>query len=764
MKKFLTILFVLFMASTISNFAIEIAKDLSGLKLPENPLVAPESKQVTLPKINAGEKVYMLFDNMDPEVSNVISNYYELLYYDIYKKWPAPDYNYYDFMLKAPYSDATLSQYKLTDFDVAIFPMGSYPLNYSTSGGIKVIDKIKEMLDAGKGVMVIGRYWVSYAFHPDGAFAAGKDPAVVSFLSEKIGINGTKAGVISIVSGNTYLPYHIESVEGDPCAKGYDYYCNIGYGRNVEPLLPLFLRPYLDVFTLKTDANGIGFSFMDKYGKTDGDPNVEPGIWVGVRAQVGDGKIAMWSLAPDNIALNETPFFTYCEQFAMDWLTKDLMKVDQWLDLESSLVDFRESLLDNEKVREVKIRNFGKKPLTIKSVYWNGWEDAGTFRIIDGGKPGIMAPGEVRTIKLGFTPTQARPYEDQLFIESDAVNGATKAINCKGIGGKDAPTGPEISVPSNAFDYGTVEIPNAPVKDIFFSSVGTAPVIVDNIEFFKNDGKAFSFAKNMTFPQVIDAGKNYTFEVKFNPTDYGTTYNATLKITSNAKKNFTAYINLTGKSKGSGQGPQISSSLTMDTLDFGRVKPETEKTVNFSILSTGKDILRINKFYLKDDNDVYLLPDSVINKTELDIAPSSSFVIPVTFKPWADGDTYYAQFGMFVNTDAGNFIVNFKGIGDNKVGVKNETESKFANLQLKAYPNPAGNDFTLEVVSQNLFFNSSLNIYDLQGKFVANIFKGNLSIGINNFELNTNGLVPGQYFIGIQTNTESEILPFMIVK
>jgi hypothetical protein len=83
---------------------------------------------------------------------------------------------------------------------------------------------------------------------------------------------------------------------------------------------------------------------------------------------------------------------------------------------------------------------------------------------------------------------------------------------------------------------------------------------------------------------------------------------------------------------------------------------------------------------------------------------------------------------------------------------------------LKAYPNPAGNDFTLEVVSQNLFFNSSLNIYDLQGKFVANIFKGNLSIGINNFELNTNGLVPGQYFIGIQTNTESEILPFMIVK
>jgi hypothetical protein len=768
MKKIITTLFVFLIACNISTFAIDLAKDLSGLKLPDNPLVAPAGKAIQKPQLNATDKMYILFDNLDPEISTQISNYYELMYYDIYKKWPAPDYNYYDLMVRAPYSDATLSQYNLTDFDVAIFPMGSYPLNVATSGGgIKVIDKIKEMLDAGKRVMIIGRYWVSYAFHPDGAFAAGKDPIAVDFLSNTIGIDGSKSGVISLVSGSNYIPYHIESVEGDPCAKGYDYYCNIGYGRNVPPDPPIAYRPLLDIFTLKNDANGIGFSFMDKYGNINGDPNVDPGIWVGVRAQVGDGRIAMWSLAPDNIAINESPFFVNCEQFAMDWFAKDLPKASQWIEFDASLLDFSETLLDNEKVREIRFRNFGKKPLTINSIYWNGWEEDGIFVVKEGGQKGVLQPGEFRTVKIGFTPTQEKDYEDQLFFDTDAVNGTTTAVNCKGRGGKNVAIGPEIKVQTEAFDFGTIDVPTAITKEVFFSSVGTAPVIVDNIEFYENDDNSFSFPQGMNFPQVVDGGKNYAFNVRFTPLIPGKTYNGTLKITSNAKKNFVAYLKLTGKSKSSAEGSSIASNLPKDTLNFGGVMPNESKTIEFSILSTGKESLRINLFYLKDDNDSYSIPDEIMNLKQYDIVPTASLVVPVTFTPWVDGDTYLAQFGMFtnaVNQGGSNFIVNFKGIGDDGVGVKDESQNKFGTLKLKAFPNPAKDNFTLQVTSQNIFLNSALNIYDLKGKIVSTIFKGNIETGTNNYELNSANLPSGQYFIGVQTATESVMLPFIIVK
>lgn len=767
MKRIITSIFVLFIAFTISTFAINLEKDLKGLNLPVNPLVAPAGKAIQLPKLNANEKMYILFDNLDPEISNQISNYYELLFYDIYKKWPTEDYNYYDLMVRAPYSDATLSQYNLTDFDVAIFPLGSYPLNVATSGGIKVIDKIKEMLDAGKRVMIMGRFVASWAFHPDGAFAQGKDPVVVDFLQNTMGIDGSKSGVISIANGQTPLPYHIEGVEGDPCVKGYDYYCNVAYGRNVEPLHPIAYRPLLDIFRLKTDATAIGFSFLDKLGITDGDPNVEAGVWVGARAEIGDGRIALWSIMPDNISLSEVEFFLYSEKFTMDWFTKDLQKAEQWIELEASLVDFGESMLDNEKVREVRFRNFGKKPLEITSIYWNGWADPGIFTIKEGGQKGILQPGEFRTLKIAFNPPAEGDYEDQIFIESNAVNGASMAIACKGRGGKDAPTGPEIKVQKEPFDFGILDIPAAKIKDIFFESNGTAPVTVDNIEFYTNDGNSFSFPQSMNFPVVVNPGKQYVFSVKFTPIESGKTFNGSLKITSNAKKNFVAFINLTGQSKSSAEGPTIGSSLFNSLLDFGNVIPNESKTMEFSVLSTGKETVRINMFYLKDDNDSYSIPSEIMNLKQHDIAPNSKLDIPVTFTPWNDGDTYLAQFGMFtnaVNEGGGNFIINFRGVGDDGVSVDNEAQNQLGTLKVTAFPNPAQETFTLQVDSKMFFLNTSLNIYDIEGKIVSTIFRGNIEIGQNTFELNSSMMPVGKYFIGVQTGTESIMLPLMILK
>ena len=234
MKKFYTFLILSIIAS-INLYAI----DVSRLNLPKS-ITIPEPKNVNLPKINAEKPSFVIFDNFVQGDKNhegtIISNLFELCYYDFYAKYPTEDYSYAMYMLRTQYSDAFFSQYKITDFDVAIFPLGEYPLNVATQGGIKVIDKVKEMLDAGKRVMIFGRRMMIWAFLNDPNLQAGKDPVVIDFLTKTLGMNkDSSSAMITTMSSSgskTWIPFHIRTEETNPTTKGYDVYCNVGYGRN----------------------------------------------------------------------------------------------------------------------------------------------------------------------------------------------------------------------------------------------------------------------------------------------------------------------------------------------------------------------------------------------------------------------------------------------------------------------------------------------------------------------------------------------------
>jgi len=104
MKKFYTLL-ILSIIATINLFAI----DISSLNLPKS-IVLPEPKNVNLPKINAEKPPYVIFDNFVQGDKNhegtIISNLFELCYYDMYAYYPSQDFNYQKFMLRTQYSDA----------------------------------------------------------------------------------------------------------------------------------------------------------------------------------------------------------------------------------------------------------------------------------------------------------------------------------------------------------------------------------------------------------------------------------------------------------------------------------------------------------------------------------------------------------------------------------------------------------------------------------------------------------------------------------
>jgi hypothetical protein len=114
---------------------------------------------------------YILFDNFDVNAQDVIPLANQT-------KQPLSEYAYWIYLsdpnympdiapyaIKKPFNDATLAQYNITDFDVAIFPMGDNKLN-TRVGNANVLKVIKDMIAAGKNVLITGRKFLWYAFDP----------------------------------------------------------------------------------------------------------------------------------------------------------------------------------------------------------------------------------------------------------------------------------------------------------------------------------------------------------------------------------------------------------------------------------------------------------------------------------------------------------------------------------------------------------------------------------------------------------------------
>lgn len=774
MRKFYTLL-ILSIYVSVNLFALDINK----LNLPKS-IIIPEPKNVNLPKINAEKPSFVIFDNFVQGDKNhqgtIISNLFEICYYDFYSYYPTKDYNYQQYMLRTQYSDAFFSQYKITDFDVAIFPLGEYPLNVATQGGMKVIDKVKEMLDAGKRVMIYGRRMMLWAFFNDPNLQAGKDPVVIDFLTKTLGFkkDSSSAMVTTMSSGGskTWIPFHISTEETNPTTKGNDVYCNVAYGRNVEPTHPIIYQDLVDFFqvTKKEDVNVSGY--IDNLYIINQEGKLQPVVTfpkgnrsVALSARIGDGKMVMWTLAPDVAGGSEITYFHTMQQKSMDWFTVDLPKPIPWIEFETTEINFGETLPESEKFKELRFRNFGKKPFQVTKIALDGWEDPGVFTLLDvPALPLTLQPEQVSSIRIKFRPNGEREFEDLIFFETTAQNGNNRAISLKGTGGKNAPTGPEITVQKEPFDYGVVDVGTSIIKDITFESSGTAPLIVSKIEFMTNDGMVFGFPKTMSYPIVVQPGRIYAFQVKYTPRDYGMIYKATLKITSDAKKNPTSIISLEGRTPAPSEGASIAASV--DTLKFPGVVPLHTFTQKLDILNIGKKDLNLNFIYFStNDDEVFSIPESIIDGTPITIQPTKKLEIPVSFKPYVDGVEYFADLGFYTNaTNEGgdDFHVYFVGMGD-KNGVSVSENELSRNLSINIFPNPSSENVNVNVNSNLTNKRVTIKLCNSLGQVIETLFTGYLKEGMNNFVLR-NTLNIGSYYLIIEDGKYQIMHPMVIVK
>jgi hypothetical protein len=78
-------------------------------------------------------------------------------------------------------------------------------------------------------------------------------------------------------------------------------------------------------------------------------------------------------------------------------------------------------------------------------------------------------------------------------------------------------------------------------------------------------------------------------------------------------------------------------------------------------------------------------------------------------------------------------------------------DNQMLSNSIKIFPNPATSEFT---ISQNLSSEGTIQLYDISGKKIKDLFKGNFSAN-KNIRVETNGIATGIYLVKVNNGKQS---------
>jgi len=115
---------------------------------------------------------------------------------------------------------------------------------------------------------------------------------------------------------------------------------------------------------------------------------------------------------------------------------------------------------------------------------------------------------------------------------------------------------------------------------------------------------------------------------------------------------------------------------------------------------------------------------------------------------------------MWICSDNGLYVYNPAGV----VGVENISSIVPENfLLIRNYPNPFNSQTKIKITIPEKS-NVNLNIYDINGRLVEKIAKGNYSKGTYTFSFNADNLSSGVYFIQLKTDSEIKVHKIILQK
>lgn len=698
---------------------------------------------------NAQKKYYILFDNMEDQKDHTgteITNLIDICYWDFLYENP----NYQDYIVRAPLSTSTLSKYDLTKMDVAIFILGKNKGLSHTQNGVKVFDKIKDMLAAGKRVAVIGSNVLSKDL-------GGTDQEVKDFWQNELGVD--KYYTLNLGGTPPMVePFEVQGVE-QSISGGWPKYCNGIFGRNGVPeQAPIRWYTHAEFHTMKSGTDAIPIDRLINPSTIEGKT-----VYSGVQAEVGSGKIVVWTLNFDMAGV-DVGHFQNSFNGAMRWFVDDIPYPTAFMRYSPTYVDFKVVNEEQEKTELITIKNYGKEPFDVTKIeptdadYFNQ-----AFELFDQNQlPVTLKTYETVSFRVKFAPKVKNIYETSVKITTTADNIKEAEIDIRGSGGIVEEFGPEITVSEFPMDYGTVISKSSNRLPLDILSSGNMLMIVNSIEFIENTDGAFFIYDAYELPTVVPPGDKYTLRISFFPETPGKVYKGRMKITSNAlnEQHGTVYVDLLGQTAPSYKGPQVAFSTKV--LEFGVV--DGEKTMTVNLKNDGDRDLYFQTPQI--DADAENLEVFTLETTEIPaIIPGESFDLNVTFSPKKPIE-YYGDLLLTSNSLLyGVQRIPLGGWGS----TTSVDENGFAGIdglfEMKLTPNPVNSASTLEyTLNGNQQRKVELKILDATGKTVSTLNNSLVNPGTFQVNIEALNLANGVYVISAQIDKYNTSLNFVVSK
>lgn len=704
--------------------------------------------------LHTQEKYYILFDNMDDQkdhTGTTITNLIDICYWDNLKDNP----KYGPYAVRAPLSGATLSKYDLTKMDVAIFILGKGKGLSHVQNGIKVLDKVKEMLNAGKRVAVIGSNILSQDL-------GGSDQDAKAFWKNELGVDTFYTLDLTLERGGPppmVDPFEVQGVE-ESISGGWPKYCNGIFGRNgVEPAPPI---RWYESAEFHTKPSGIVIP-IDKLIAPEGGINGQS-VYSGVQATVGNGKIVVWTLNFD-MAGNDVGHFHNSFNGAMSWFTEDLPIPESFMRYIPTVIDFKVVNEEQVKTEILTIKNFGKKPFDVTDIYPTDPEIFNeAFEILDSEQlPVTLKTYESVSFRIKFAPKVKAIYETTVEVETNAYNVQTAEIDIHGSGGIVEDFGPELKMSNYSIEFGNVTAKRSTKYPLEFINSGNMNLFIQQMEFLENTDEAFFIHDAYELPMMIAPGDRWNLTMNFFPQTPDKEYKARIKINSNAlnEQNGITYVYLQGRTNPTFNGPQVKFSTTV--LDFGVV--DSKKTMTVNLENTGdKDLYFQDPKIVADAENLEVF--SLSHNEIPAIPPGQNFDLDVTFDPINEIE-YFGDLVLISNSKLyANQKIPLGGTGENLLSVD---ENGFAGIsgifEMKLNPNPVNDNTQLEfTLLGNSARNLELSVYDLSGKRIADIHSGTTLPSTFYKSISSLNLSSGTYLINANIDNIATSIKFIINK
>ncbi len=243
-----------------------------------------------------------------------------------------------------------------------------------------------------------------------------------------------------------------------------------------------------------------------------------------------------------------------------------------------------------------------------------------------------IPPGDSLCIPVTVKPGNLGPFEVEVRVLSNALNGARRSVIIRG-----TVVSPEIAG-ADTVTFGNVAIGASAEEPATVWSLRACAIMMDSLRITGADAAAFSLGA-IAVPAEIPGQDTLEIPVAFTP-EAERSYSATLLVYNNDARHNPLSISLHGAGKMPPPEPHIL--VTPRNLDFGEVVLTDDSTFTLTVRNVGGSALQILK--IASSHEAFsALPDS------FSVPALESRTVEVTFKPRETGD--YAANLLITNND-----------------------------------------------------------------------------------------------------------------